>query len=139
MRALEMKSPVSHPCVLHKLVDPQVLRAFHGPETTIGPWNRGERELSFYVNAKGSPILLGSRVKARVLQRYDGRVVRNVMHLSDSNILEVESSWHVEGGALVARAQIHVKVPPPLNWLAERFVEHKARSQIRHFLDLASN
>ena len=139
MRTIEMKMNVSTPHAIQKLVDPRVLRAFHGEETAIGEWRNGERELIIPVNTSGSPIALGSRLKARVLQRYDGSVVRNSMHLCGLNILQIESSWHIENATtMVSRARIIVSVPPPLNWIAERFVERRARSQIHHFLELAS-
>jgi len=138
MRKLEVRKHVTTPNAIRKIVAEEILREFHGPEMVIGEWRDGERELIIPVNTSGSPIILGSNIKAKILQRYDGKVVRNSMQLCGLNILNIESSWHIENDTtLIARADITVKVPPPLNWIAERFVERRARSQILHFLNIA--
>ena len=135
MKSIDLRCPIfsqDASSIMCKVLDPETLTSFHGPETVIGPWRGSERSLQFSVDAAGSPILLGARVVAHVAQRFDGKVVRNSLRAA-GGLLHIESSWHVEQRELIARARIAVNVPPPLSWVAERYVAAKARVQMTAF------
>jgi hypothetical protein len=111
-----------------------VLHTFHGPDTHIGPWVNGARDMAISLDASGSPIPLGPRIWSSVKQSWRPDGVSNRMQLKGSELMSIQSAWTVRDGHLAAEARI--QVIPPFSWLAEPFVARKASSQMRAFSEL---
>lgn len=116
------------------LISEDVLRTFHGPDTRIGPWVNGTRDMDVSLDATGSPIPLGPRLWSAVKQSWRPDGVSNRMHLKGSALMSIQSAWTVRDGHVAAEA--HIRVIPPFSWLAEPFVARKASSQMRAFAEL---
>ena len=139
MRHMEVRRRILDPTtILHRILDHNNMKAFHGPDTELSAWNDHTRTVSFYINASGSPISLGSYVKANVHQKYMQNCIQNTVKLL--NLATITSTWRVEtiknAPWIVTRANINVHLPPPLSWVAERFVETRAKEQINDYITL---
>lgn len=121
--------------VFRTMICPNILRAFHGDGTMVGPWEGDARTLSFCVDSSGSPVAIDKHARTVVRQRLvpSTRTVKNSLRLENLPILSIESVWHVEDDVLRGKARIRVRVPPPFSWLAERFVATKATVQMERF------
>ena len=123
--------------MLSRILDPKNVKEFHGPETEISAWTGGKkRNISFYVDASDSPVRLGSYVKAHVEQTYTGTHIHNRVKIL--NIVSIDSTWTIEKPWLVIRANIHVHLPPPLSWIAEKFVGKRAETQLNDYISCVS-
>lgn len=122
--------------ILHKILDQRNLKAFHGPQTEISPWDDNcTRKIRFDVDASGSPLSLGSFVKANVTQQYTAHTIKNSVTIL--NLVEIHSTWTVtKESCLSTRADIHVYLPPPIRWIAENFVAKRAEKQIHDYITL---
>lgn len=138
MRSLTVRRYMLEPeSIFSRILDPKNVKEFHGPNTEISAWTGGkQRNLSFYVDASDSPVRLGSYVKAHVEQTYTGTHIRNRVKIL--NIVSIDSTWTIEKPWLVIRANIHVHLPPPLSWIAEKFVEKRAETQLNDYISCVS-
>ena len=120
------------------LVSDPLLRAFHGRTMEIGAWDRhGKRQLSFCLeDTSGSPIALSKNCRAHVTQSIENNtnvLLKNCFRVS--HLLVITSEWTVsETRHLGCRAKISVRVPPPVSWIAERYVAAKSEEQIQEFM-----
>lgn len=137
MKTVEVQVPLrSAPAAVYEtMLCPDILRAFHGTGTHVGPWQEDTRSVCFDVDPTGSPINVGKHVRTKVSQKKDDATytVKNRMRLQGLNILSIDSVWHVDEETLKGKAQIRVHVPPPFSWIAERFVATKATHQMDQF------
>lgn len=139
MRTITVDRAVRDPPTMYRrILSPVNLRLFHGQDAEIGEWrNDGTREISFLVDAGGSPLHVGSYVKAHTTQRFDGRCIHNTVSVL-KNLVCIDSKWNVDTTHVRVRADIHVNLPNPLKWLAERFVERRATAQINEYVSFVN-
>jgi len=136
MRTVEVRGEITTGSrVLENALHPDTLRLFHGEGTVVGPWTADRtRYVEFPVNVQGSPIPLGKSIKATFLQKYTNNEIRNSMRLSGLHFVSIESTWNVADRECIGTARIKVKLPPPINWIAESFVAMRAKQQMTDFL-----
>lgn len=130
---LNLPADTSSHSVRARLLDPEVLKTFHGPGTIVEPWKDSARRVSFVVDTAGSPIRLGNRVRACSVQTLKDGCLHNSMGLEGLGLLKIKSEWTIDATAIRCKARIKIYAPPPFNWIAEKFVALKAQKQIQTF------